>query len=61
MTYSTAVKAQPFGIISSCCLSNRSMWAGRSYWQISGGGIESNETEEQCVQREMLEVCAVSP
>ena len=29
--------------------------AGRSYWQIPGGGIEPDETEEQCVQREMLE------
>jgi 8-oxo-dGTP pyrophosphatase MutT (NUDIX family) len=28
---------------------------GRSYWQIPGGGIEADETEEQCVQREMLE------
>jgi 8-oxo-dGTP pyrophosphatase MutT (NUDIX family) len=29
--------------------------SGRSYWQIPGGGIEGDETEEQCVQREMLE------
>jgi 8-oxo-dGTP pyrophosphatase MutT (NUDIX family) len=29
--------------------------SGRSYWQIPGGGSEPNETEEQCVQREMLE------
>ena len=29
--------------------------SGRSYWQIPGGGIEADETEEQCVQREMLE------
>jgi len=29
--------------------------SGRSYWQIPGGRIEPNETEEQCVQREMLE------
>ena len=28
---------------------------GRSYWQIPGGGIEPDETEEQCVQREMRE------
>ena len=28
---------------------------GRSYWLIPGGGIEQYETEEQCVQREMLE------
>lgn len=28
---------------------------GRSYWLIPGGGIEQQETEEQCVQREMLE------
>jgi 8-oxo-dGTP pyrophosphatase MutT (NUDIX family) len=25
--------------------------SGRSYWQIPGGGIEPDETEEQCVQR----------
>jgi 8-oxo-dGTP pyrophosphatase MutT (NUDIX family) len=29
--------------------------SGRSYWQIPGGGIEPDETEEQCVQRELLE------
>ena len=29
--------------------------SGRSYWQIPGGRIELDETEEQCVQREMLE------
>ena len=29
--------------------------SGRSYWLIPGGGIEPNETEEHCVQREMLE------
>jgi len=29
--------------------------SGRSYWQIPGGRIEQDETEEQCVQREMLE------
>jgi ADP-ribose pyrophosphatase YjhB (NUDIX family) len=28
---------------------------GRSYWLIPGGGIEPNETEEACVQREMRE------
>ncbi|HEU5102062.1 MAG TPA: NUDIX domain-containing protein [Roseiflexaceae bacterium] len=29
--------------------------SGRSYWLIPGGGIEPGETEERCVQREMLE------
>jgi 8-oxo-dGTP diphosphatase len=29
--------------------------SGRSYWLIPGGGIEPDETEEDCVQREMLE------
>ena len=29
--------------------------SGRSYWLIPGGGIEPDETEESCVQREMLE------
>jgi len=28
---------------------------GRSYWLIPGGGIEPDETEELCVQREMQE------
>ncbi len=28
---------------------------GRSYWIFPGGGIESGETEEGCVQREMKE------
>ena len=28
---------------------------GRSYWIFPGGGIESGETEEECVQREMKE------
>jgi 8-oxo-dGTP pyrophosphatase MutT (NUDIX family) len=34
--------------------------SGRSYWQIPGGGIELDETEEQCVQREMLEETGLS-
>ncbi len=34
--------------------------SGRSYWQIPGGGIEPGETEEQCVQREMLEETSLS-
>jgi 8-oxo-dGTP pyrophosphatase MutT (NUDIX family) len=34
--------------------------SGRSYWQIPGGGIEPDETEEQCVQREMLEETGLS-
>jgi 8-oxo-dGTP diphosphatase len=29
--------------------------SGRSYWLLPGGGIEPDETEERCVQREMLE------
>ena len=29
--------------------------SGRSYWLIPGGGIEPGETEEVCVQREVLE------
>ena len=29
--------------------------SGRSYWQIPGGGIDPDETEEQCVQHEMRE------
>lgn len=29
--------------------------AGRYYWVIPGGGREAGETEEVCVQREMLE------
>ena len=28
---------------------------GRTYWLLPGGGRESHETEEACVQREMLE------
>jgi len=34
--------------------------SGRSYWQIPGGRIEPDETEEQCVQREMLEETGLS-
>jgi 8-oxo-dGTP pyrophosphatase MutT (NUDIX family) len=29
--------------------------SGRSYWLIPGGGIEPDETEEECVRREMHE------
>ena len=29
--------------------------AGRFYWVLPGGGREADETEEACVQREMLE------
>ena len=29
--------------------------SGRSYWLLPGGGIEPDETEERCVQREVLE------
>ena len=29
--------------------------SGRSYWLLPGGGIEPDETEEDCVQREMWE------
>lgn len=28
---------------------------GKSYWLFPGGGIEENETEEECVEREMWE------
>jgi len=28
---------------------------GRSYWLLSGGGIEPGESDQQCVCREMLE------
>jgi 8-oxo-dGTP pyrophosphatase MutT (NUDIX family) len=34
--------------------------SGRVYWQIPGGGIEPDETETQCVQREMLEETGLS-
>jgi 8-oxo-dGTP diphosphatase len=34
--------------------------SGRSYWQIPGGRIEPDETEEQFVQREMLEETGLS-
>jgi 8-oxo-dGTP pyrophosphatase MutT (NUDIX family) len=34
--------------------------SGRVYWQIPGGGAEPDETEAQCVQREMLEETGVS-
>jgi len=29
--------------------------SGRSYWLLRGGRVEPNETEERCVQREVLE------
>ena len=34
--------------------------SGRSYWQIPGGGIAPGETEEQCVEREILEETGLS-
>jgi ADP-ribose pyrophosphatase YjhB (NUDIX family) len=34
---------------------NRVHSTGRAYWLIPGGGCEPGETEEACVQREMLE------
>jgi ADP-ribose pyrophosphatase YjhB (NUDIX family) len=36
-------------------IKHREHKGGRSYWIIPGGGIEAGETEEECVQREMLE------
>ena len=36
-------------------IKHREHASGQSYWLIPGGGIEPNETEETCVQREMLE------
>lgn len=34
--------------------------SGRSYWIIPGGGIEPDETEEECVRREMQEETCVT-
>jgi 8-oxo-dGTP diphosphatase len=34
-------------------IKHREHKTGRSYWIFPGGGIESGETEEECVQREM--------
>jgi 8-oxo-dGTP pyrophosphatase MutT (NUDIX family) len=34
--------------------------SGRTYWQIPGGGVEPDEIEAQCVQREMLEETGLS-
>jgi 8-oxo-dGTP pyrophosphatase MutT (NUDIX family) len=45
-------------IIRNSCLlllKHREHASGRSYWVIPGGGREENESEEACVQREMLE------
>jgi len=36
-------------------IKHREHQSGRAYWVIPGGGREDGETEEACVQREMLE------
>lgn len=36
-------------------IKHRENKTGRSYWIFPGGGIESGETEEECVRREMKE------
>jgi 8-oxo-dGTP diphosphatase len=41
-------------------LRNLERSSGRSYWLFPGGGIEENETEEQCVAREMFEETGLS-
>jgi 8-oxo-dGTP diphosphatase len=36
-------------------IKHREHKSGRSYWILPGGGIEANETEEECVRREINE------
>lgn len=36
-------------------IKHREHASGRSYWVIPGGGREADETEEACVERELLE------
>ena len=35
--------------------------SGRSYWLLPGGRIEPEETEERCVQREVLTKTTAAP
>ena len=55
MTYSTRYQGVIIWDHQILLLKQIEHASGRSYWQIPGGGIEPDETEEQCVQREMRE------
>ena len=50
-----AVRAKSYKIITSCQLNAVNIRWDNPIWVIPDDGLESGETEEECVQREMKE------